>query len=202
MSPIDAAWTVAGVLLALLSFAALAWVRRKWRVRQAWSMIGKEREHNKRVFARAVELSGIRARQCRMNLAVLEYLQARPGAATESWPGQIAWAFEVPAFAHEKWQAVLRSGAGALIEQHQIPEVEELYTDLNGLNASGAALLSAAEAARRHAEAHPARSESQRLGDELTLARAAWTAHCRLGDEMRRFHELHTDFVPMPAVDE
>lgn len=203
MSLIDAAWMGLGALALLLSLVALRWVRRKWRVRQAWAMINREREYNKRVFARATELFGIRARQCKANLAVLEYLQTQGDAPAAGRPGQITWSFEAPAaFVQEDWQAVLRSGASGLIERHQLPEVEELYIDLNGLNASRAALLTAAESARRYAETHPTRSGSQRLEDEVTLARAVWSAHCQVGDDMRRFHQLHTDFVPAPPVDE
>ena len=180
---------------------ALRWVHHKVRVRQAWALINGEREGNKRVFARAAETFGTQGRQWRARLGALESPQAH-GAGDESGPGQITWAVEAPAYAISQWQAVQRGGSTALMLPDQVREVEELYTDLDWLNASRTALVTAVDAARRYAEAHPSRAHAQPAAEEIALARAVWMAHCRLGADMLRFHELHTDFLPVPAVDE
>jgi hypothetical protein len=199
--PFWLAWIIGGILVALLSIVALRWVNHRLQMRQAWAMISREREDNKRLFARAAEEFGAQGRQWRANLAALESLQTAGAESATSTPGQTGWTVEAPAYVDSQWQAVRDRGLTALMLSHQLSEIEELYTDLKWLDASRAALVAAVEAARGYAGAHSQRTEAPVSG-EMALARAVWTAHCRLGADMRRFHELHTDFLPLPAVED
>jgi hypothetical protein len=194
-----AGWIIAGLAIVLLLLISFRWVRRKYRVRQAWKLIKREREYNQRAFARVAELLNAGGRQWKANLAVLERLQMSDDAPPEGRSGQITWTFETPEFPESDWQAVLRSGATALLQPEQVHEVEELYRDLKTLRASTAELAAAVEAARQYAESHPSRSGSKRLTEETALAHAVRVAHSHLYAEMQRFHQLHTDFLPVPS---
>jgi hypothetical protein len=189
------AWLVAGLLIAFGLLVASRWVYRKFRKRRAWAMIKAEREDNKSRFVRSAESFTTVARQLQTNRTLLEPLRNRVDIPQESLAGHV-WNCDFPVFSDTAWQTLRRGGLTALMQPHELHEVEELYADLDILRASMATLHREIEAGSRHSRVGSAESGSQWLADEIELMQAIRIAHEKFGADIRHFHQQHTDFIP------
>jgi hypothetical protein len=190
-----AAWIAAGLLIAFGLLVIGRWVYRKYRKRRAWGMIKAEREDNKSRFMRGAESFATVAGQLQTNRAILEPLRGRSDVARESLAGHVVWNCDFPEFSDSAWQTIRRSGLTALMQPHELHEVEELYADLDILRASMAKLHREVEAGSRHTRAG-SEFGSKWLADEIERMQAIGIAHERLGADMRHFNQAHTDFIP------
>jgi hypothetical protein len=191
-----AAWIVGGLLIAGGLAVAFRLVYRKYRKRQAWAMIKAEREDNKSRFTRTADSFATVSQQLVTNSAVLEPLRTRIDIPRESLAGHVAWNCDLPVFSDTAWQTIRRSGLTTLMQPHELREVEELYADLDVLQASMANLHREIDAGSHHARVESSESGSQWLADEIELMQAIRIAHEKFGADIRHFHQQHTDFVP------
>ena len=195
---------VIGLLIALGLEQSAEGIHHGRQVSEARDAIAEERAANQHQFATTTERFRRETKRFQTNLAVLHYLQQHPGAAPDTWPGDISWHSYNTGFSTAAWQTAQNLGVTARMSPADVRQLEHLYYDLGVVQASNAARLRALSAARRYmaSDPDPSQLKGAQLANEIELAEAVVIAHYRFGSDMRNLHSLYPDFTPSPETDE
>ena len=129
---------VIGLLIALGLEQSAEGIHHRSQVREAREAIAQERAANQREFATTTEIFRRETKRFQTNLAVLQYLQQHPGAASNTWPGKISWHTYITTFSTAAWQTAQNLGVTARMSPADVRKLEHLYYQLGVVQASSA----------------------------------------------------------------
>ncbi len=201
---IHIATIVIGLLIALGLEQSAEGIHHRRQLSETRDAIAEERAANERQFATTTDMFRRETKRFQTNLAVLQYLQQHPGAAPDTWPGQISWHAFITTFSTAAWQSAQNLGVTARMAPPDVRQLEHLYHSLNVVQTSGTERGRALSTARRYtaSDADPSRLTATQLASEIELAEALLIAHYRFGGDMRNLHSNYPDFTPSPGTDE
>ena len=195
---------VIGLLIAIGLEQSVEWVHHRQQVAETRRALAEERQQNIERFALTTRMFRRETVRLQTNLAVLEYVEKHPGSRPASWPGMMNWHNYIATFSDAAWETAQHDNVTALMPQTEVRMLQELYSQLDVVQASSAERLRLIEMARRYMalDADPSHLNPEDLRDAIHGAEAALIEHYRLGGDMRNLHYFDKDFRPAPTTDE